>query len=327
MNFRHLKYILAVAEEKSFSKAAEKLFIAQPSLSQFIKKVESDLQVNIFDRSKNPIVLTKEGKIFVESAMKILAIYEETKQEIQNLSNGTLNRITIGSTFTLSNILLPDLLNDFKEAAPPIEVTPIESFSKELEELMEKEQIDFSIVSVSSNNYNLHYEPIVSEPFIFAIPRNHSLIENEDVSFLAKNIRIARLNDLPLILPKSGGMRTVLDRYFTKNNIEPNIVMESQSLDTILSLVSAGLGISIVPKMLIGSVGKWKSFKIDYAFFKDNPPTITLGIVYKKNITLSPLVERSIQITKRNLLKKFAVIEKESYYTNSVSHTEGMDNP
>ncbi|WP_164854980.1 LysR family transcriptional regulator [Peribacillus frigoritolerans] len=306
MDFRHLQYVITVAEERSFSKAAQRLFIAQPSLSQFIKKVESDLQVQIFDRSKTPILLTKEGKLFVERSKTILRMYEETKIELHKLSRGTINKVTIGAPLIMSNLLLPDLLNDYKMIDPPVKIIPVESSSQELEELMEKGKIDFSIITVPTNHNKFHYEPIVSEQFIYALPKNHPLVDNDVESlYISEGISSNKLNDFPLLLTKNGGVRSILNHYFEKNDINPNIVFESKNLDTILSLVNAGLGISIVPKMFMEREFKWKSLDIKYAFFEDHPPEITLGIAYKKGKSISPMLKETIEITKRNLLIKY----------------------
>lgn len=306
MDFRHLQYIITVAEERSFTKAAQRILIAQPSLSQFIKKVESDLQVRIFDRSKNPIMLTKEGRLFVERSKAILRMYEETKIELQKLSRGTINKITIGTPLIMSNLLLPDLLNDYKMIDPPVEIIPIESSSQELEELMEKEKIDFSIITIPINNNKLHYEPIVSEQFIYALPKNHPFIgSNGESLYVSDGISSNKLNDFPLLLTKSGGVRSILNHYFKKNDINPNIVFESKNLDTILSLVNAGVGISIVPKMFMERESKWQSLDIKYAFFEDHPPEITLGIAYKKERSISPMLKKTIEITKINLLNRY----------------------
>lgn len=304
MDFRHLQYIITVAEERSISKAAEKLYIAQPSLSQFVKKVENELQVQIFDRSRNPIELTKEGKIFVERSISILSMYENTKTEILRLSKGIINKVTIGAPFTLSNLLFPDLFNEYKKIDPLVEIVPIESFSQELEELLEKEKIDFAIVNVPFNERKFYSEPVVSEECIFVLPKNYSLVET-DIFNQRKCIHVDELNDVPLLLTKSGGIRSIIDHYLRKKNIKPNIIFESRSIDTILSLVNAGIGLSIVPKMLIEREKKWKSLNIDYAFFKEAPPALTLGIAYKKNISISPLVHKTIQMTKKYLINRY----------------------
>lgn len=307
MDFRHLQYVITVAEEKSFSKAAQRLLIAQPSLSQFIKKVENNLQVQIFDRSKTPIMLTKEGNLFVERSKEILRMYEETKIELRKLSSGTINSFTIGAPLIMSNLLLPDLLNDYKMIDPPVEINPVESSSQELEELMEKGKIDFSIITVPLNNNKFHYEPIVSEQFIYALPKSHPLVDSDtDSLYVSEGIPSNKLNDFPILLTKSGGVRSVLNHYFEKKNINPNIVFESKNLDTILSLVNAGMGISIFPKMFMEREFKWKSLDIRYAFFEDHPPEITLGIAYKKEQPLSPMLKKTIEITKKSLYEKYS---------------------
>ena len=173
MDFRKLQYMLKVAEEKSFSKAAQKLYIAQPSLSQYIQKLELQLGVQLFDRSTNPLRLTYAGELYAETAKNILNLKDQLSNQMEDISNFKKGRLTIGLSAFRSTYVMPKILPRFHEKFPGIDVVLVEGNSVKLEELAIKGITDISLMTLPIKENFFSYEPILSEKILLAIPPQH----------------------------------------------------------------------------------------------------------------------------------------------------------
>ena len=173
MDFRKLQYMLKVAEEKSFSKAAQKLYIAQPSLSQYIQKLEQQLGVQLFDRSTNPLRLTYAGELYAETAKNILNLKDQLTNQMEDISNFKKGRLTIGLSAFRSTYVIPKILPLFHERFPGIDIVLMEGNSVKLEDLAIKGITDISIMTLPIKENFFSYEPIFIEKILLAIPMQH----------------------------------------------------------------------------------------------------------------------------------------------------------
>ncbi len=255
MDFKQFEYIIKVSEMQSITKAANELFISQPSLSQYITKVEREIGEEIFDRSTNPISLTLAGEKFVETGKRILALNKDLKEEIFDISTNKKGRITIGIPRSRATFMLPYFIGDFREAYPNVEFRTKETSRDEVEENVLKGQVDFGIIPLPIYNFVknklLRYEVFTSEQLFLVTEKGYLGSE-----FLLESdvLDISKINDLPLILLNKGrGIRSTIDNTFYNYGVKPNVIMETTSNATAFRLASTGLGAAIVPNYIVNT--------------------------------------------------------------------------
>ncbi|ABR49353.1 transcriptional regulator, LysR family [Alkaliphilus metalliredigens QYMF] len=252
MNQRELLYIKAIADTKSISKAAKKLFIAQPSLSQSIQKIEEDLGLHLFKRTNQGMLLTYAGEKYYLAATQILKIYNDFEMEISYINDLKSGRITIGITNFLATHLLPTVLPDFKKLCPNIQVLIQEKNSTELENTLINGEIDFAIMHmpVTKRQSSLLFDPIDDDPFLLATEKNHPLSRHakniDGLSFPSIDLKLFK--DEPFIVLHSGKrIGQVATMIFQKADIIPNIVLTLKNFETARRLASTGIGSTFIP--------------------------------------------------------------------------------
>lgn len=260
MDFKHYQYILKVAELQSITKAANNLYISQPSLSAFIAKIEDELGAKLFDRNKTPLELTQAGKIFVETGERILHLHEKMIQEINEISLNQKGKIKVGIPGSRGTYMLPLIYPAFHSEFPGIEIEMIENTSKNLAEAVQKGSIDIVVMPRLSKNPNLIYETIYNEE-LFLISQKHYLKEKD---YLSQGVvDFSKLKHYPFILLKRGhGARKALDIFFEEQNMSPQILFETSNNSTALRMASIGEGLAIVPQMTIDICGDVKDIEI-----------------------------------------------------------------
>lgn len=297
MELRQLQYTIQIAEERNFSRAADKLHIAQPSLSQQLSKLEQELGVKLFQRNTSSVELTHAGASFIEHAQKILDAVEQLRQEMDDISQLRAGRVVIGSMPITGSHLLPYVLPAFKEAYPEIQVNLLEDTSLNLEKLTAGGGTDLSLLSLPLQEPSLTYEPIGEEMIVLAVPPGHPLAELEHHP---EGVAIERLKDEPFIVLKKGqGFRTMVIDLCKSAGFEPNVVFESNNIETVQSLVAAGMGITFVPQLIARA--KRSELIPVYVPLAAPVPSRTLVIAYRKGRYLSKAAEAFIETFKRVL--------------------------
>ena len=246
MELRHLRYFIAVADELSFSRAAEQLDMAQPPLTQQIQALETELEVKLFDRQKRPIQLTQAGVAFLIEARSTLATLALAKQKIQRIDRGELGTLEVGFTSSMANGVLSDILRTFKHNCLGVNLILREETSAVQIDRLRKRQADIVFVYqdrqiIQSDDLNVLSLP--PEPLVVVLPQHHRLAANAEIS-------IADLSGEEFIMPQpqlEAGLFPQIDRIFKQAEIIPNIVQEALFMVTILGLVSGGIGVSILP--------------------------------------------------------------------------------
>lgn len=288
MELRQLQYALQIAIDKNFSRAAEKLHIAQPSLSQQLSKLEKEIGVLLFQRTTNSVEMTHAGSLFVDKAQAILDMVEQLKREMDDISQMRKGKLVVGSLPITGAHVLPFVLPVFQSRYPEIEITLMEETTANLERLTANGQIDISLLSLPLMDESLTYQPLIEEEIVLALPRQHRLAASSDGS-----VQIEDLQDEPFIALKKGqGFRQIAIELCRKAGFMPNIVFESSNIETVRSLVAAGMGIAFVPHMV--SRSGWSQLAPTYLSLKQRP-TRTLVIAYRKGRYLSKAVEAFMQ--------------------------------
>ncbi len=246
MELRHLRYFIAVADELSFSRAAERLQIAQPPLSQQIQALESELGVKLFDRKKRPLQITLAGQAFLEEARSTLANLEQAIQKTQRIHQGELGHLTVGFTSSIANSLLPNILQAFRQQYPEINLILREENSSYQIQRLRDQQIDIVFVYqtpdlVEANDLEML---LLSEQTLVAVlPQHHPLAARPIISLrdLADQEFVMPLN------PVVSGLSEQIYYLCAQAGFVPRVTQEAIFMVTILGLVAGEMGISILP--------------------------------------------------------------------------------
>jgi DNA-binding transcriptional LysR family regulator len=306
MELRQLQYALAIAKELNFSRAAEKLHIAQPSLSQQLAKLEKELGVQLFSRTTSSVELTYAGKVFLEKAQAIIDTVEMLKREMDDISQMRKGRLVIGSLPITGSHVLPMVLPAFKARYPDIEIQLVEETTRNLEALTASGETDISLLSLPLADASLAWETLVEEEIVLALPPAHPLVPREGDE---AGVRIDALKDEPFIVLKKGqGFRMIAVDLCRKAGFEPNIVFESSNIETVQSLVAAGMGIAFVPRMVIRD--SRLPFTPAYARLAEPRPARTLVIAWRHGRYLPKSAEAFIAVMKDVIRRQGALFRE-----------------
>lgn len=297
MEIRQLQYAIQIAKEKNFSRAAEKLHIAQPSLSQQLSKLEKEIGVLLFQRTTNSVELTHAGSAFVEQAQKIVDAVEQLKKEMADISQMRKGKLIVGSLPITGSHILPLVLPVFQAQYPDIEIVLVEETTANLEHLTASGQTDISLLSLPLIEQSLTYQTIIEEEIGLAVPPQHPLAAQHASGEQDEPLQISHLKDEPFIVLKRGqGFRQIALELCEKAGFSPRIVFESSNIETVQSLVAAGMGIAFVPQMLTRP--KWSAQAPVYLSFGEPKPSRTLVIAYRNGRYLSKAAEAFIATLK-----------------------------
>lgn len=288
MELRQLQYALQIAAEKNFSRAAEKLHIAQPSLSQQLSKLEKELGVLLFQRNTNSVEVTHAGSAFMEKAQMILDMVGQLEREMEDISDMKKGRLNVGSLPITGSHVLPRVLPLFHSCFPGIDIHLVEDTTSVLENLTAAGRTDISLLTLPVLDPNLSWEPLLDEEILLAVPPVHPLAGHAAPGETAA-VSIRQLRDEAFIVLKRGqGFRQIALELCRTNGFEPRIVFESSNIETVQSLVAAGMGIAFVPSMI--ALGHGTSFRPAYLSLKERPYR-TLVAAYRKGRYISKAAE------------------------------------
>ena len=291
MDLNKFEYILCVAEEKSFTKAASKLYISQPALSQYVASLEEQLKVKLFDRSVTPLKLTLGGEIFIKKALEILQLKKELWRELHDISSNLVGNISIGISPNRSLYLLPYFFKELKDKFPNIKVEIIERNSKELEKGVLDGMIDIAIISLPLTSLELEYIKFFEEE-LFLISSKERDYSNK----LKENIVAFELlkNENFILLKEKQKLRTLVEVIFLKNNFTPKIYLETESQECVLEMISLNMGIGFTSNMILNN-SKWKE-KFNKYSLEENNFKRDFAIVFKKGKKLNNVEKEFINI-------------------------------
>lgn len=307
MTFQQLEYVLVVAEERSFSKAAKKLYIAQPSLSQYIISIEKNIGVQLFDRSVNPIKLTYAGELFVKSAKEILKLKKQLDNSMADMADLKSGRLIVGVSHLRNSSLMPQVLPKFKERFPGVNLELKEGSIAELEVETINGNIDIFIGSLPIGD-SFSYEVVDEERLLLAVPPNHSM----NKKYMKKSkpsskcliedtvIDLKSVEEEPFVLLRpEQNLHKMAVKLCKKAGFNPKIQIENKTIDSTIAMVIAGLGVSIIPDSII-RYGNLAHNPVYYSI-KDDEAKRKLVVAFKKNKELSKSAMEFIEVLKEVL--------------------------
>lgn len=291
MTLTELKYIVAVAREKHFGKAAEACFVSQPTLSVAVKKLEEELDVKLFERSANEVTVTSLGEEIVRQAQAVLEQAASIKEIAKRGKDPLAGPLRLGVIYTISPYLLPDLVRQMITHTPQMPLMLQENFTVKLLEMLRTGEIDCAILAEPFPDAGLAVAPLYDEPFCAAVPAHHALASNETITSEALK------NETMLLLGTGHCFRDhVLEvcpefARYASNAEGIRRSFEGTSLETIKHMVAAGMGVTLVPRLSVPkSAFEPKGKRRDEAFIKylpfaGEPPSRRVVLVWRRSFT------------------------------------------
>jgi len=250
MEMHQLRYVVAVSRAGNFSRAAEQCHVSQPSLSQQILKLEEELGERLFDRTKREARLTPHGEAFLPRAVRILEEVDAAKREACDARGLLRGRLIIGVLPTIAPYLLPQLLADFSQKFPGVEVVVHEDTTARLLRLAGAYEIDVALASRPIQDQRMEVKELFTEELRVALPPGHRLARK-------RKLHLADIEKEPFIVMKEGHcLGDQVLNFCERRDLKPTINFRSAQLETIQALVRAGVGISLVPAMAARSERK-----------------------------------------------------------------------
>ena len=295
-------YLKTVVEEKNITRAAEKLFISQPALSNFINKVENYYNIKIFDRSQNPVTLTYAGERFMQEMEKVIRVQQKFENEMEELANHRAGRLTVGIGNTRGCDWLPYLLPAYKIHFPELDIKIVEVNADAAEQQLMTGTMDFGITTLPIRQLGISYEPLYTEQIYLIIPYGHPLLEGKDITGNGfdhpLNISPEELNDQTFIVPSEGfGLYRYTRKIFEEFNIVPGDLVEINNSDTAFQLSCYGTGLVLTPE---SSFLPPKPYTMP-VIARINGASMERYVVaaYNSTVGLSPFARKVIELTRR----------------------------
>lgn len=289
MELRHLRYFLAVAEELHFGRAAERIHIAQPPLSQQIKQLEKEIGVQLFRRTKRSVELTEAGKVFQRETYAVLERLEKGILKTQLADRGEAGWLGIGFLSSINYDVLPNVIRSFRNQYPNTELFLQEMQDAEQNQALLEKRIHVGFTRFPIVNKELDYEIVLREDLVVALPSAHRLAQK-------KTLRLAELAGEPFIMFSRSKPSVYTDymlRLCAEAGFQPRVVQNVGEVQTALGLVAAEIGITLVP----ASTQNLKRDGVVYRSLSKPKPALEIIMQYRKDET-SPVFTRFLEIVR-----------------------------
>ena len=283
MTLTELKYIVAVAREKHFGRAAEACFVSQPTLSVAIKKLEEELDVKIFERGASEVSATPLGEQIVRQAQQVIE-QAQAIREIAKLGKDPVSGpLRLGVIYTIGPYLLPELVRQAIERVPQMPLMLQENFSAKLLDMLRTGELDCAIMAEPFPDTGLAMAPLYDEPFVAAVPAGHPFAKRKHIT--AEELK----NETMLLLGTGHCFRDhvleVCPEYarFASNAEGIRKSFEGSSLETIKYMVASGMGVTVVPQLSVPAQGQAMQPHIRYVKFSTPAPTRRVVLTWRRS--------------------------------------------
>jgi LysR family transcriptional regulator, low CO2-responsive transcriptional regulator len=291
MDYDQLGSFLEVAKLQSFSRAAEKLFRTQPAISAQVRLLEQECGEKLFDRSGKKVLLTPAGEILYRYAEKLLNLQKEALQAIAELNQTPRGKLYIGANEATCLYVLPKTFARFKQLYPLVSISIYRNFSHKILQKVQEGAVDLGIVTLPLTANNLEVLRVFRDEVQVVVPKSHPLAKNRKAT-------VEEISHHPLILPKTGHTRVVIDRLLRDYRDHLQISMELASVETIKKFVGAGLGISLISRTYAQpevTAGLLKLIPLeDQKIYRE------LGLVYRRDRYLSLPTKVFIEVVRES---------------------------
>jgi DNA-binding transcriptional LysR family regulator len=290
MELRQLRYFATLAEELHFGRAAKRLALTQPPLSQAILNLERELGVRLFERTRRRVALTHAGKALLDEARHTLASAERAVDHVQRAGRGEVGRVAVGFLANTAYTLLPLVLRDFARRFPDVKLDLRELTIPQQLEALRRENIDIGLLRPPVADAELASETILEEPFVLALPAAHPLCK-------LKRVPLRRLAKQSFVLfPRTAGFvfHDLIMGFCLRAGFTPRVAQEVNQTHAVVGLVSAGIGVALVPASAqkIGLAG------VSYRPLREATPLAKVGVAWRRADT-SPVVAAFLDVARR----------------------------
>jgi LysR family hydrogen peroxide-inducible transcriptional activator len=254
MEIHQLEYLTAVAEEGSISRAARRVGVAQPSLSQQVKKLEDELGHRLLDRLPKGVVPTEAGRQLLEHARRVLAEIADARRRIGDTPGLVTGSLAVGAIPTMAPFLLPDVLRRFARRHPNVRLTVVEDVTDRLLGALERGEIDVAVLSAAHAPATVHVDRIAREPLRLLLPAKHPLGQSPAKRRTRPEAPAvpwrAMADERMIVLQEMHCLAGQVSRFCDRTGVRPPVFMRGAQLSTVAAMVAAGLGVSVVPEMM-----------------------------------------------------------------------------
>src|SRR5437868_3864832 len=247
MEIHQLRYFVAVAEEGSFSHAAEREHVSQPSLSQQIQKLEAELNHQLFDRLPRSVVLTEAGRSLLPYARQILTAIADAGLSVAAIEQEVAGRLSVGAIPSIAVYVLPRLIGNFQRSYPKVTFELFEDTTDKLAQRLEDGTLDVVLATVGEHRFTLAHHSLGKEPLLMLLPEKHRLATRKTIKW--SDVGSERF----LLLHEIHSLSVHVRQLLAANNLNPEIALQGASLVTIARMVAAGLGVTVIPEMMVGT--------------------------------------------------------------------------
>ena len=245
IDFRHLETFCRIADLKSFSKAADDLFLTQPTVSGHILSLEQSLSLRLFDRTSREVRLTKAGEVFLKYASKILSFRKDLMNALSEFSQGIRGELSLGASTIPGEYLLPKLMGDFKREHPHFVISLKIADTKEIVQYVLQDMVEFGVIGARLNHPSLHFEKYQEDEIIIVAPPDHPMTRK-------KRVNVEELLKVPWIIREEGsGTQMAVEKALRKKGKslkQFNVVMEMGSTSSVKEGVKAKLGLAFISR-------------------------------------------------------------------------------
>lgn len=272
MELHQLRYFIAVAEERHFTRAARLLGVAQPSVSKQIRLLEEELGTTLFHRTRGNVTLSTAGEAFLPWARQVVTDLASAVDEAREIGGLRRGRLRVGATPSITTAILPQALRRFHATYPGIELKLQEAGSRDLIREVNEGNLDLALVILPVSQRSLETVPLLREELVVAVVSGHPLAER-------KRIALAELRETPLVMFRPGyDLRSTTLAACTAAGFEPRFAVEGGEMDGVLRLTEAGIGVAIVPSMVVVRGGPLRAIRISPASV-----TRTVAFAYRRD--------------------------------------------
>ena len=281
MTLNELRYIVAVARERHFGRAAEACHVSQPTLSVAVRKLEEELGVSLFERRKGDISITPIGEQIVSQAQRVLEEVAGLRQIALQGRDQLAGPLRLGAIYTIGPYLLPHLIPQLAETAPQMPLVVEENYTAVLCEKLKQGDLDIIVISLPFDEPGIRTLPLYEEPFTLLIPSSHPFNQQEEVS-------IEQLSRENVLLLGSGHcfrdqvLEVCPDCLGKSADGRPRQALESSSLETIRYMVASGLGVTVLPCTATGAE-RFSERLVQIRRFAGTPPSRTVALAWRKS--------------------------------------------
>jgi len=290
MDFDQLRTFLEVAKQGSFSRAGQKVFRSQSAVSAQIRQIESEYGERLLDRSGKTVRLTPAGEVFREYAQRMLSLRDESLRAVADHGNDPRGVLALGANEATCLYVLPNVFAEYLRLYPSVQVSIYRNFSHKILERLDSGAIDVGIVTLPVKMPMLKVRTIFRDRLVLMVSADNPLAEHDKVP-------ISMVVEQPVILPRTGFTRRIMDKLFRPYREKLHVRMELPSIGMIKSFVAAGLGVSLISESFARD--EVQSGKVKLIALKDNELERELGLAYRRNRSLPRAAEVFIELLQR----------------------------